>query len=362
MTIGGAMRGAAATLEESSMSNLTARVAGPRSLLVGAVLILAACQSADTGASGTEAASAAAPSESAGGDTGEGGQLTIATGGTGGVYYPLGGGLADLISENIEGYSATVTETNASVDNMFLIADGDADIAFSLGDTAADAVAGTGADFEGEPIEACALAEIYNNFTQLVASSGSGVTTVEDLRGKRVSLGSPGSGTEVTALRILEAAGIDPDADIERQQLGVDETVTGLRDATIDAGFWSGGLPTGALTDYATSGEMVLVPTGEYAEAMAEEYGEFYLEEQIPAGTYEGQDEAVSSVVVPNVLVVNTAMPKQLQQDLTALLFDQRDALIDVHPAAEALDVATAGDVTFMDVCPGAQAYYDEQG
>lgn len=362
MTIGGAMRGAAAILEESSMSHLTARTAGPRSLLVGAVLILAACQSADTGASGTEAASAAAPSESAGGDTGEGGQLTIATGGTGGVYYPLGGGLADLISENIEGYSATVTETNASVDNMFLIADGDADIAFSLGDTAADAVNGTGVDFEGQPIEACALAEIYNNFTQLVASSGSGVTTVEDLRGKRVSLGSPGSGTEVIALRILEAAGIDPDADIERQQLGVDETVTGLRDATIDAGFWSGGLPTGALTDYATSGEMVLVPSGEYAEAMAEEYGEFYLEELIPADTYEGQDEDVSSVVVPNVLVVNTAMPEQLQHDLTALLFDQRDALIDVHPAAEALDVATAGEVTFMDVCPGAQAYYDEQG
>jgi len=347
------------------MSRLLARTTGPRSVLVGAILILAACQSAGTGASGSEAASApatesaGAPAESA---TTEGGQLTIATGGTGGVYYPLGGGLADLISENIDGYTATVTETNASVDNMFLIADGDADIAFSLGDTAADAVAGTGTDFEGEPIEACALAGIYNNFTQVLTSSSSGVSTVEDLRGKRVSLGSPGSGTEVIALRILEAAGIDPDADIERQQLGVDETVTGLRDGTIDAGFWSGGLPTAALSDYATSGEMVLVPTGEYAQAMAEQYGEFYLEEPIPADSYDGQTEDVSSVVVPNVLVVNTAMPEQLQHDLTALLFEQRDALIDVHPAAEALDVETAGDVPYMDVCPGAQAYYDEQG
>jgi TRAP transporter TAXI family solute receptor len=348
------------------MSRLLARPAGARSVLVGAILILAACQSADPGATGSEAASApaaeseAAPAESAAAP--EGGQLTIATGGTGGVYYPLGGGLADLISEHIDGYTATVTETNASVDNMFLIADGDADIAFSLGDTAADAVAGTGTDFEGEPIDACALAGIYNNFTHLVTSTGAGVSSVEDLRGKRVSLGSPGSGTEVIALRILEAAGIDPDADIERQQLGVDETVTGLRDGTIDAGFWSGGLPTGALTEYATSGEMVIVPTGEYAEAMAEEYGEFYLEEAIPADSYEGQTEDVSSVVVPNVLVVNTSMPEQLQHDLTALLFDQRDALIDVHPAAEALDVETAGDVPFMDVCPGAQAYYDEQG
>lgn len=352
------------------MSRLLARPAGPHSVLFGAILILAACQSADTGASGSVPASAPAtsesaapaPSESAGGDTSQGGQLTIATGGTGGVYYPLGGGLADLISENLEGYTATVTETNASVDNMFLIADGDADIAFSLGDTAADAVAGAGTDFEGEPIEACALARVYNNFTQLVASADSGVATVEDLRGKRVSLGATGSGTEVIALRILEAAGIDPDADIERQQLGVDETVAALRDGTLDAGFWSGGLPTGALTDYATTGDMVLVPTGELAEAMAEEHGEFYLEEPIPADTYDGQTEDVSSVVVPNVLVVNTSMDEQLQQDLTALLFDQRDALMDVHPAAEALDVETAADIPFMDLCPGAQAYYDEQG
>ena len=353
------------------MFEYRARTPGFGAGLLVATLVLAACQSADTGDSPDAAESAAAPesvvaeestaAESEAAAPG-GGQLTIATGGTGGVYYPLGGGLADLISENVDGYTATVTETNASVDNMFLIADGDADIAFSLGDTAADAVTGTGTDFEGEPIEACALARIYNNFTQLVASTDSGVATVEDLRGKRVSLGATGSGTEVIALRILEAAGIDPDADIERQQLGVDETVAALRDGTLDAGFWSGGLPTGALTDYATTGDMVLVPTGELAEAMAEEHGEFYLEEPIPADTYEGQTEDVSSVVVPNVLVVNTSMDEQLQQDLTALLFDQRDALMDVHPAAEALDVETASDIPFMDVCPGAQAYYDEQG
>ena len=354
------------------MSDRTLRLPGVAIALIASLaLLLAACQSADTGGSpdvdASDTAAESAPAESAAAsedadDGTEGGQLTIATGGTGGVYYPLGGGLADLISENLEGYTATVTETNASVDNMFLIQNGDADIAFSLGDTASDAVNGTGADFEGEAIQACALARIYNNFTQLVASADSGITSVEDLRGKRVSLGATGSGTEVIALRILEAAGIDPDADIERQQLGVDETVTALRDGTLDAGFWSGGLPTGALTDYATSGEMVLVPTGEHAEAMAEEYGEFYLEEPIPADTYEGQTEDVSSVVVPNVLVVNTSMDEQLQQELTALLFEQRDALIDVHAAAEALDVETASDIPFMDVCPGSQAYYDEQG
>jgi TRAP transporter TAXI family solute receptor len=245
---------------------------------------------------------------------------------------------------------------------MLLIQDGGADIAFSLGDTASDAVNGTGADFEGTPIDACALGVIYNNFTQLVTRSDAGVASVSDLSGKRVSLGSPGSGTEVIAIRTLEAAGIDPDADIERQQLGVDETVAALRDGTIDAGFWSGGLPTGALLDYATSGDMVLVPTAEHTAAMAEAHGEYYVEDVIPAGTYDGQEEDVATVVVPNVLVVNTSMDEALQRDLTALLFEQKEALVAVHPAAEALDPAIAQDVAFMDVCPGAQAYYDEAG
>ena len=138
------------------------------------------------------------------------------------------------------------------------------------------------------------------------------------------------------------------------------ETVEGLRDGTIDAGFWSGGLPTGALVDYATTGEMVLVPTGEYASAMADSYGEYYLEEAIPADTYEGMDGDVSTVVVPNVLVVNTSMSEDLQRQITAVLFEQKDALVDVHPAANAFDPEVAQDIGFMDVCPGAQSYYDE--
>ncbi len=303
-----------------------------------------------------------------GGDGGDGdgasagGELTIATGGTGGVYYPLGGGLADVIGENLEGYTASVQETNASVDNMILIGDGGADIAFTLGDTAGDAVTGTGDDFADSPIEACALARIYNNYTQIVTSADSGIATIEDMAGKRVSLGSPGSGTEVIALRLLEAAGIDPDANIERQQLGVDETVAGLRDGTIDAGFWSGGLPTGALVDYATTGEMVLIPHAEYAQDLVDAYGEYYVEDVIPADTYEGQAENVEVIAVPNVLVVNTDMDEQLQEDLTRLLFEQKDALVDVHPAAEALDPELAQEVAFMDLCPGSQAYYDEAG
>lgn len=316
-----------------------------------AAIVLAACQPLSEGEPEGSAAAAS------GADSGTG-RLSIATGGTGGVYFPLGGGLADLISENIEGYTATAEETNASVDNMNLIGSGDSDIAFVLGDTAADAVAGSG-EFEGSPIDACALGILYTNFTQLVASADSGVTSVADLEGKRVSLGEAGSGTEIIGLRVLEAAGLDPDADIERAQLGIAETVDALRDGTLDAGFWSGGLPTGALVDYASTGDMVLVPTGEFAADLQSEFGDYYLESEIPADIYEGQAEAISVVGVPNVLVVNNAMDEGLQEQLTALLFEHKEDLVAVHPAAEELDESTAGDVPFMDVCPGAQTFYD---
>ncbi len=321
-------------------------------VVVAAVLALAACQPLGDGDGEPEGSQ-----PSASGGNGGTGRLSIATGGTGGVYFPLGGGLADLISENVEGYSATAEETNASVDNMNLIGSGDSDIAFVLGDTASDAVSGAG-DFEAGAIDACALGILYTNFTQLVASSESGVAAVADLAGKRVSLGEAGSGTEIIGLRILEAAGLDPDADIERAQLGVAETVDALRDGTLDAGFWSGGLPTGALVDYASTGDMVLVPTGEFVTDLQGTYGEYYLDSEIPAEIYEGQSEAIPVVGVPNVLVVNTSMDEGLQEQLTALLFEHKDDLVAVHPAAEELDQETAGDVAFMDVCPGAQTFY----
>ncbi len=328
-------------------------------ILVALTLVLAACQPLGEGEGDgepeTDGASAAASGDT--GDTGDTGRLSIATGGTGGVYFPLGGGHADLISENIEGYTATAEETHASVDNMNLIGSGDSDIAFVLGDTASDAVAGAG-EFEGGAIDACAIGILYTNFTQLVASADSGITSVADLEGMRVSLGEAGSGTEIIGLRVLEAAGLDPDADIERAQLGVAETVDALRDGTLDAGFWSGGLPTGALVDYASTGDMVIVPTAEFAGDLQDEFGAYYLESEIPADTYEGQSEGVPVIGVPNVLVVNTSMDEGLQEQLTALLFEHKDDMVAAHPAAEEFDQETAGNVEFMDVCPGAQTFY----
>src|SRR5690606_6651148 len=299
-------------------------------VVAAGALLLAACGGGESAAPGAD------------------GSLSIATGGTGGVYYPYGGGMGTGLSEKL-GITAIGQETNASVDNVLLVQEGGADIAFALGDTVADAIAGKD-QFEGREITICTLGKLYNNFTQTVTTTSTGIRTIEDLRGKRVSVGSPGSGTEVIALRILEAAGINPDTDIQRSQLGVGETAEALRDGTIDAGFWSGGLPTGALVDLATTGQMVVIPTGEYTEALDSRYGPYYETDEMPANTYQGQTEPSPQVVVPNVLIARSDMPEQLQQDITRTIFESKDQLAAVHPAANDLDPATAGDVSFVDV------------
>lgn len=295
------------------------------------------------------------------GGGGGGGAISIATGGTGGVYYPLGGGIANVISQNVEGVQATAQETNASVDNMLLVESGAADLALGVGDVVAAATAGTNS-FEGKPLNICAIGSMYHNYMQPVTTKGTGIDSVEDMKGKTISVGAPGSATEVGAMRVLEAAGIDPKTEIDRRQLGVAETVAALRDGTIDAGFWSGGLPTGALVDLASTGDMKMVEIGEYADELAEEYGKYYVKRDVPANTYQGQSEPKTVIASPNILVANKSMDEKLQEDITRAIFENKDALVKVHPAAKELDASTAGDVPFAETCPGSQAYYDQAG
>jgi TRAP transporter TAXI family solute receptor len=289
-------------------------------------------------------------------------RLSIATGGTGGVYYPYGGALANLLSDNLEDAEVTAEETSASVDNMYLIDTQDADIAFVLADTAYDAVNGN-APFEA-PINGMALATLYNNYTQIVVNSDAGITSIADLAGKRVSVGSPGSGTEVIANRILEVSGIDPESGIEVERLGAAESADALRDGNIDAFFWSGGLPTAAITDLAATPNLSigLLPHGEVAGALQEAYGPFYSTATIPADTYPGQSEDVEVVVVPNVLVVNGEMDEQLAYDITRIMFEGQADLAAAHPAANDLTLENAVQNSPIPYHPGAIRYYEEQG
>jgi TRAP transporter TAXI family solute receptor len=289
-------------------------------------------------------------------------RLSIATGGTGGVYYPYGGGLANLISNYIEGVEVTAEVTPASVDNMLLIESQDADLAFVLADTLADGAAGTGA-FE-QPIPAQALAVLYNNVTHIVTTDGAGIGSVADLAGKRVSVGSPGSGTEVIADRLLTVAGIDPQSGVTREQLGAAESADALRDGQIDAYFWSGGLPTASVTDLGASAniDLMLVPNAELADEMQEQHGAFYGTDVVPSGTYPGHDEDTEVIVVPNVLVVNEAFDEQLAYDILAAMFEHQDELILSHPEAENLTLESATVNSPVPFHPGAVRFYEEQG
>jgi len=289
-------------------------------------------------------------------------RLSIATGGTGGVYFPYGGALANLLSSELEDTEVTAEVTSASVDNMYLIESQDADIAFVLGDTAWDATQAN-EPFENE-INGVALAALYDNFTQIVVRGDAGIASVADLAGMRVSVGSPGSGTEVIANRMLEVSGIDPESGIEVERLGVAESADAIRDGNIDAFFWSGGLPTAAITDLGATPnlEISILPHGELAEPLGEAYGDFYNTATIPAETYPGQTEDVEVVVVPNVLVVNGEMDEELAYNILRVMFDGQAELAAAHPAANELSLEYATQNSPIPFHPGAIRYFEEQG
>jgi uncharacterized protein len=290
-----------------------------------------------------------------------GGRLSIATGNTTGVYYILGGGIASVLTDQVEGVEATAEATNASAENIRLVCAGDSDIGFTLADTAADAVEGT-AGFEGEPQSVQALARIYSNYTQVFVRADAGVSSLADLAGKSVSTGSPNSGTEVIALRLMEVNDLAP-GDFEQLRLGLPESVQGMKDGAIDALVWSGGLPTGGITDLVTSmGEdVVMLPLDEELPKMQETFGEAYTEGTVPADTY-GLPEDVPTIAVPNLLVVSDAMPEDVAESVTRAVFENLDTLQQVHPEAANISADTATETGPVPLHPGAQAYFDEAG
>ncbi|MEO3803865.1 TAXI family TRAP transporter solute-binding subunit [Nonomuraea sp. B1E8] len=291
---------------------------------------------------------------------GSGNRLSIATGGTTGVYYVYGGGLAKQLSSNIADTQATASVTSASVENIKLLAGGKADIGFSQADTAADAVNAKDTFTAKQPIKA--IARIYDNYAHVVAAPGVEATKVADLKGKRVSLGPANSGTQVVARRILEAAGINPDSDITKQQLSINESVQAAKDGTIDAFFWVGGLPTAGITDLATSKpDMKLLDTSDVLEKMRATYGEQYVPLDVDLSVYK-LSGAIKTVGIANLLLVPDSMDEQLAYDITKTLFAKKAELTAVHPEAEKLDVKLGQQVAPVELHPGAARYYKEQG
>lgn len=311
------------------------------------------------GVSGTLACNPQELAQRAGAKT----RISIATGGTGGVYYPYGGALAGIITENLPGVDATAEVTAASVDNLKLIRDRKSDVAFTLADSLDEAVKGDGAFSDGGPVPVRALAVLYSNYTHVVASGASGAASVAELKGKVVSVGAPGSGTELIATRVLRASGLDPDRDVTRHALGVAQSVDAFKDGKIDAFFWSGGVPTAAILDLANTPGMAwrLIPNDSVLATLQQVYGaDLYTRLVIPASAYTGLPGDVGVVGVANLLVVHQDMPEDLAYDITRLLFEKKAALVAVHPEAANLGFDTATEGSPAPFHPGAIRFYRE--
>ncbi|WP_375263013.1 TAXI family TRAP transporter solute-binding subunit [Palleronia sp.] len=288
-------------------------------------------------------------------------QLSIATGGTGGVYYPMGGGLAEVINNHVEGMSATAEVTGASVENMGLIATGDADLAIGLADTVQQAYAGTGR-FEGQQLPMIrAIGSLYANMVQIVTTADSDIQSLEDLEGKRVSVGAPGSGTEVNAQTLLEANGMSFD-DFTAQRLNFNETADALANGDVDAGFWSVGAPTSSILNLATTQDIRMIPLTDEQVAAAQEADPTFTELSLPSGTYEGVEEDISTIGVPNVLVVSSEMDEETVYQITKAMYENIEELRAVHPAAEETTVEFTMSATPVPLHAGAIRYFEETG
>ena len=258
--------------------------------------------------------------------------LSIATGGTGGVYYPLGGGIAGVLSKHVPGMQATAEVTGGSIDNLRLIGTGKPYIGLTMADVAQDAFRGED-KFTGSKVPLRTLMILYPNRMHVVTVDGTGITKLADLKGKRISTGSPGSATEVMAFRVMEAEGLDKDKDVRRERLGVAESVNAMKDRKIDAFFWVGGLPTAAVTDLAaTPGVKIrLIDHAHVVAAMNKKYGNFYIEDAIPRATYPGMEADNRQATVWNILVAHENMSEQAAYNIVKTIFDKRDDLIAVH-------------------------------
>jgi TRAP transporter TAXI family solute receptor len=290
--------------------------------------------------------------------------ISIATGGTGGVYYPLGGGMAAVLSKNIPGLQATAEVTGGSVDNLKLISTGKPYLGMVMSDAAQDALRGVD-KFNGNKVPLKTLMVMYPNRMHVVSIEGKGVSKMSDLKGKRVSTGAPGSATEVMAFRLIEAVGLDKDKDMKRERLSVAESVNALKDGKIDAFFWVGGLPTAAVTDLAnTPGTKIkMIDHAEAVAAMNKKYGNLYIEDVIDKSIYKGMDADNKQATVMNILVAHENLDEKTAYNIVKTVFEKKDDLIAVHKEASNFRLdsqkASASPIPFH---PGAIRFYAEKG
>jgi len=290
--------------------------------------------------------------------------ISIATGGTGGVYYPMGGGLANVLSKHVPGMQATAEVTGGSVDNLNLIGSGKPYVAFSMVDAVLDAAKGQ-QKFQGRKVDVKTLLVLYPNRMHVVTTEATGIKTMADLKGRRISAGSPGSATEIMAFRVMEGAGLDPSKDVTRERLGVAESANALKDKKIDAFFWVGGLPTAAVTDLASTPgiKIRMIDHADAVDAMNKKWGNLYYADVIAKSTYAGMAADNKMASVANILIANTSMPDEQAYKIVKAIFDHQKDLIAVHQEYANVKISNQKNAaTSVPFHPGAEKYIKEKG
>ena len=287
--------------------------------------------------------------------------INVLTGGTSGVYYPIGVALSQLYSNGIEGSKTSVQATKASVENLNLLEAGRGELAFALGDSVADAWNGVeDAGFKAPLKKIRAIAGTYPNYIQIVANAESGIKTLEDLKGKRISVGAPKSGTELNARAIFEAAGLTYKDMGKVEFLPYAESVELIKNRQLDATLQSSGLGMAAIRDLASTMKISFVAIP--AEVTAKIDNAAYEAATIPAGTYDGQDADVPTVAITNILVTHEGVSDEVAYQMTKLMFDNLGRLGTAHSAAKDIKLETATKNLPIPLHPGAERFYKEAG
>ncbi len=289
--------------------------------------------------------------------------ISIATGGTGGAYFPIGAGLADIINKKLTGYNAAAEVTGASKINCINVNDKKSDIALVLGDTLSYAYKGEKLGGFAKPLTNLrVIANIYANTIQIVARKESGVVKLTDLKGKKVSVGAPGSGTEINARQIFAAAHMSYHDFGRTDYLSFSESADQMKNRAIDVTLISSGLPNPGILDIATTQDITVVPIeGELLKVLDKETP-FFVPALIPKGTYRGQDHDVSSVGIPNFLIVRGDLDDKTVYEITKAMFENLDRLVQAHAAAKGIKLENATKGLPVPLHPGAAKYYREKG
>ncbi|EIM75768.1 TRAP transporter solute receptor TAXI family protein [Nitratireductor aquibiodomus RA22] len=286
--------------------------------------------------------------------------INVLTGGTSGVYYPLGSQLSKIYGENIEGVRTQVQSTKASVENLNLLQQGRGEIAFALGDSVKSAWEGDAeAGFDQKLDKLRAIAAIYPNYIQIVASQESGIKEFGDLKGKGLSVGAPKSGTELNAQRIFGAMDMSYDDLGKTEYLPFGESVELIKNRQLDATLQSAGLGVASIKDLALSLPVTIVSV---PNSVAETLGAPFIAATIPAGTYEGQSEDVPTLAITNILVTHSDVSDEVAYEMTKQLFENLDDMVAAHAAAKAISAENGPKGLPLPLHPGAERYYKEKG